>query len=99
GTGGALREDWRERDRKERRLQRAMDARSAILELTNERWGSRHDEMLYDESLLKQIWKLHRAMAALDTVQATELLIDRLRHTTSNQEFLKIVDKTLKGDD
>ena len=36
------------------------------------------------------------ALAALDTVQATELLIDRLKNTKSNDEFLRIVDKTLR---
>ena len=58
--------------------------------------GTRHDELLYDEETLKQIWKLHRAMSALSTVDATELLIDRLRHTKTNKEFLTVVDKTLK---
>ena len=35
-------------------------------------------------------------MSALSTVDATELLIDRLRHTKTNKEFLTVVDKTLK---
>ena len=52
--------------------------------------------MLFDEATLKQVWKLYRALAALDTVQATELLIDRLKNTKSNDEFLRIVDKTLR---
>ena len=45
---------------------------------------------------LKQIWKLNRALSALGTVEASELLLDRLRHTKSNKEFLNVVDKTLK---
>jgi transcription termination factor Rho len=28
--------------------------------------------------------------------EATELLIDRLKHTKSNKEFLKMVDRTMK---
>jgi transcription termination factor Rho len=75
------------RDLQERRVFPAIDIK---------RSGTRHDELLYDEATLKQIWKLHRALSALDTVQATELLIDRLRNTTGNEEFLKIVDKTLR---
>jgi len=76
------------RDLQERRIFPAIDIK---------RSGTRHDELLYDDATLKQVWKLHRALAALDTVQATELLIDRLRNTRSNEEFLQIVDKTLRG--
>jgi transcription termination factor Rho len=75
------------RELQERRIFPAIDIKKS---------GTRHDELLYDAETLKQVWKLHRALAALDTVQATELLIDRLRNTKSNEEFLKIVDKTLR---
>jgi transcription termination factor Rho len=77
-------------------LDRALQERRIFPAIDIKRSGTRHDELLYDEATLKQIWKLHRALAALDTIQATELLIDRLRHTNSNGEFLKLVDKTLK---
>lgn len=76
------------RDLQERRIFPAIDIK---------RSGTRHDELIYDDATLKQVWKLHRALAALDTVQATELLIDRLRNTKSNEDFLNIVDKTLRG--
>src|SRR5207253_1748395 len=76
-----------DRTLQERRVFPAIDIKSS---------GTRHDELLYDEETLKQIWKLHRAMSALGTVEATELLIDRLRHTKTNKEFLTVVDKTLK---
>ncbi|HAH86575.1 MAG TPA: transcription termination factor Rho, partial [Armatimonadetes bacterium] len=46
---------------------------------------------------LNKVWQLHRLLAALDIVEGTELLIDRLKHTKSNLEFLKIVDKTMKS--
>ena len=72
----------------ERRLYPAVDVK---------RSGTRHDELLYDEDTLNRVWQLHRLLAALDTVEATELLIDRLQHTRSNAEFLKIVDKTIKS--
>ena len=74
----------------ERRIYPAIDVK---------RSGTRHDELLYDEDTLKRIWQLHRLLAALGTVESTELLIDRLQHTKSNKEFLQIVDKTLKAAD
>ena len=79
-------------------LSRELQERRVFPAIDIKRSGTRHDELLYDDVTLKQIWKLHRALAALDTVQATELLIDRLRNTKSNEEFLKIVEKTLRND-
>jgi transcription termination factor Rho len=40
------------------------------------------------------VWKLRRVMSALDDQQAIELLLDRLRKTGSNIEFLLQVQKT-----
>jgi transcription termination factor Rho len=78
------------------KLDRALQERRVFPAIDIKSSGTRHDELLYDEETLKQIWKLNRAMAALGTVEATELLIDRLRHTKTNKEFLTVVDKTLK---
>jgi transcription termination factor Rho len=77
-------------------LSRELQERRVFPAIDIKKSGTRHDELLFDDATLKQVWKLHRALAALDTVQATELLIDRLRNTKSNDEFLKIVDKTLR---
>jgi transcription termination factor Rho len=72
----------------EKRLYPAIDVK---------RSGTRHDELLYDDETLARVWKLHRSLAALDTVESTELLIDRLLHTKSNSEFLRIVDHAIKN--
>ncbi|MCC6483424.1 MAG: transcription termination factor Rho [Armatimonadetes bacterium] len=80
-------------------LDRALAERRIYPAIDVKRSGTRHDELLYDEDSLKRIWQLHRLLAALGTVESTELLIDRLHHTKSNKEFLQIVDKTLKSSD
>jgi transcription termination factor Rho len=77
-------------------LSRELQERRVFPAIDIKKSGTRHDELLFEEATLKQVWKLHRALSALDTVQATELLIDRLKNTKSNDEFLKIVDKTLR---
>lgn len=79
-----------DRNLAERRLFPAIDIK---------RSGTRHDELLFDEDTLRRVWHLHRLLAALDPVEATELLINRLKHTKSNKEFLQIVDKTVKSND
>ena len=79
-----------DRNLAERRIFPAIDVK---------RSGTRHDELLFDEDTLKRVWHLHRLLAALESVEASELLLNRLQHTKSNKEFLKIVDKTLKSND
>jgi transcription termination factor Rho len=69
----------------ERRLFPAMDIKAS---------STRKDELLYDPDSLKAIWLLHRALAGLQTAEATEFLIERLSKTKSNKEFLQLASKT-----
>ncbi len=80
-------------------LDRNLAERRIFPAIDIKRSGTRHEELLFDEDTLKRIWHLHRLLAALDTVEATELLINRLQHTKSNKEFLQLVDKTIKNND
>jgi transcription termination factor Rho len=43
---------------------------------------------------LSVVWKLRRVMGALEAQQAIELLLDRVKGTKSNAEFLMQVQKT-----
>ena len=63
--------------------------------------GTRREEILLAPEELKIMWKLRRVLAALDSQQAIELLLDRLRKTKSNYEFLTQVQQTssIKLDD
>ncbi|USQ78089.1 transcription termination factor Rho [Ornithinimicrobium cryptoxanthini] len=63
--------------------------------------GTRREEILMGGDELKIMWKLRRVLSALDSMQAVELLLDRLRKTKSNHEFLVQVQQTssIKLDD
>ncbi len=61
--------------------------------------GTRREEILIAPDELKIIWKLRRVMGALDQQQAIELLLGRLKDTSSNAEFLLTVQKTTPGAD
>lgn len=50
--------------------------------------STRKEELLLDPDELKIMWKLRRAIASLETQQALELILTRLRKTSSNAEFL-----------
>ncbi|GAB2682553.1 transcription termination factor Rho [Thalassiella azotivora] len=65
--------------------------------------GTRREEILLGREELQVTWKLRRVLTALDSQQALELLINKLKETRSNAEFLMQVQKTTpvpgKGDD
>jgi transcription termination factor Rho len=56
--------------------------------------GTRKEELLFDRKELMQVWKLRRVLLALEPGAALELLIDRLKNTKSNEEFLAEVAKS-----
>src|ERR671918_1467850 len=56
--------------------------------------GTRKEELLFDRTELNQVWKLRRVLLALEPGAAIELLIDRLKTTKSNAEFLAEVAKS-----
>ena len=51
--------------------------------------GTRKEEKLYDPEELPKIVKLRRALAAVDKIQAMELVLGRLGKFRTNREFLK----------
>ncbi len=67
----------------ERRLYPAIDVNGS---------STRHEELLFDREQLPQVWKLRRVLNGLAAegreAAGLELLIDKLRQTRSNDEFL-----------
>ncbi|WP_277681664.1 transcription termination factor Rho [Saccharomonospora azurea] len=61
--------------------------------------GTRKEELLLSPDELAVTHKLHRVLHALDSQQAIDLLLDRLRKTKTNIEFLMQVSKTAPGAD
>ncbi|CAN5626214.1 hypothetical protein BH24ACT11_BH24ACT11_01390 [soil metagenome] len=56
--------------------------------------GTRREELLMSREELQIVWKLRRVLSALDGQQALELLLDKLKKTRSNVEFLRQVQNT-----
>ncbi|MEV6007672.1 transcription termination factor Rho [Streptomyces sp. NPDC051976] len=59
--------------------------------------GTRKEEILLDRDELAIVWKLRRVLHALDSQQAIELLLDKMKQTKSNAEFLMQIAKTTPG--
>ncbi len=72
----------------ERRLFPAIDVNGS---------STRHEELLFDRDVLPQVWKLRRVLNGLAAegrdAAGLELLIDKLKSTRSNDEFLAEIAK------
>jgi len=81
----------------ELRLDRRTADRRIFPAIDVEQSSTRHEELLFDRHDLQQIWKLRRVLSALEGGSGLELLIDKLRSTKSNQEFLTEIAKAPTG--
>jgi transcription termination factor Rho len=72
----------------ERRLYPAIDVNAS---------STRHEELLFERGQLQQVWKLRRVLNALASdgkdAAGLELLMDKIRTTESNDEFLAEIAK------
>jgi transcription termination factor Rho len=53
-----------------------------------EQSGTRKEELLIERDELQRLWLLRKALSQLNPVEAMELLVDKVRMTKSNKEFL-----------
>ncbi len=77
----------------ELRLDRRLSERRVFPAIDVEASGTRHEELLFDRSALQQVWKLRRVLNALEGGAGLELLIDKIKTTRSNDEFLAEIAK------
>ncbi len=57
------------------------------------RSGTRREELLTDPVELQKIWLLRKLLHPMDDLQAIEFLIDKLKATKSNEEFIKSMNR------
>jgi transcription termination factor Rho len=75
------------------RLDRALSEKRLFPAINVEASGTRKEELLLETEELALAWRLRRVLHALDAAQAIELLIDKMKQTKSNAEFLKEIAK------
>jgi transcription termination factor Rho len=81
----------------ELRLDRRVADRRIYPAIDVEQSSTRHEELLFDRKDLQQAWKLRRVLNALEGGSGLELLMDKLRTTKSNAEFLTEIAKAPGG--
>jgi transcription termination factor Rho len=57
--------------------------------------STRREELLMSREELAIVWRLRRVLSGLESLQALEMLLDRLRRTQSNAEFLMAITKSM----
>jgi transcription termination factor Rho len=92
-------EEFKGTGNSELKLDRELANRRIFPAINVKESSTRKEELLYDEDSLKSVYQLHRVLAALGPVEATELLIDLLNKNKTNKEFLRTVSKTGRRDD
>jgi transcription termination factor Rho len=69
-------------------LDRNLVDKRVFPSLSMERSGTRKEELLYHPDELEKIYSMRRAMKGVPGDEAVEMLIQRVRKTNSNAEFL-----------
>ncbi len=74
-------------------LDRSLFQRRIYPAIDIKRSNTRKEELLVPEDELKKVWLMRKALSDLDSVEAMQLLIDRMKKSKSNQEFLENMGK------
>jgi transcription termination factor Rho len=78
----------------ELRLRRELADKRIFPAIDVDASGTRKEELLMTPDELKIVWQLRRVLHALEPQQALEVLMERMKETKSNAEFLLHVQKT-----
>jgi transcription termination factor Rho len=82
GTGNM--EIYLDRHLAEKRIYPAIDIN---------RSGTRKEELLLPEDVLNRVWILRKVLAPMNQIDSMEFLLDKMRHTKSNSEFLGVMNR------
>ena len=78
----------------ELRLDRRMEQKRIFPAIDIQASGTRREELLLGKDELDTIWKLRRLLTSMESEAALQQLIDRLRATRSNEQFLQMIAKS-----
>ena len=70
-------------------LDRKLVERRVFPSIDIHKSGTRKEELLIDEWELRRIWVLRKVLSSLSSVEAMELLLERLSKSEDNKEFLE----------
>lgn len=72
-------------------LDRRLSDRRIFPAMDVNRSGTRKEELLLSNETLNRVWLLRKLTSDLNSVEAMEFLLNKMRGTKSNEEFLAIM--------
>ncbi len=72
-------------------LDRKLSDRRVFPAMDVNRSGTRKEELLLESEELNKVWILRKFLSEFSTVEAMEFLMEKMRGTKSNKEFLKVM--------
>jgi transcription termination factor Rho len=69
-------------------LDRRISDRRVFPAINVNQSGTRREELLLDQEELNRLWILRKVLSEMQPIEAVEFLLDRMKGTRSNREFL-----------
>ena len=69
-------------------LDRKLSEKRIFPAIDINRSGTRREEMLLSQKEVDSIWAIRKAMSSMGTAEVTEMIINRLFQTKTNEEFI-----------
>jgi transcription termination factor Rho len=79
------------------RLDRKLSERRIFPALDIDASSTRKEELLLSPEELVVAWKLRRVLGALEPAQALELVVDKMRVSKTNEQFLRDIQRANIG--
>ena len=76
-------------------LDRKMSEKRIFPAMDIARSGTRREELLMDDTTLRQVWTLRRMVGAIGGTEGVELMLGRMAKTSNNREFLNTLTKDI----
>ena len=76
-------------------LDRKLSEKRIFPAIDINRSGTRREELLLSQKELEGIWTIRKAMSNVGTADVTEMIVNRLMNTKSNEEFIKGINTAL----
>lgn len=74
-------------------LDRRLADKRVFPALDLQRSGTRKEELLLTEEVLRKVWLLRKVTSPMNTIEAMEFLLDKMGGTKSNKEFLNMMNQ------
>lgn len=74
-------------------LDRRLADKRVFPALDLQRSGTRKEELLLPEDVINRVWLLRKILSPMNTVEAMEFLLEKMRGTKTNRDFLNLMNQ------